>query len=411
MDQSSTQFSEHLKERMARLSPARRDQLDRRMRGEVVEAQARGPVLRRRNGADYPLSPEQEHLWLVHQLGGETHYLNLSHGYLLEGPLDIGCLERALNEIVRRHENLRTAFPEVNGRPQPVISPDLLLSLPANICRPFDLFHGPLIRATIYKLGEREHALLVTMHHIVGDRVSFDVLNKELAVLYHAYSQGAPSPLPVLPIQYGDFAIWLSEWMKSGEAARQVDYWRKTFPELPRLNLPADLPRTQSKTFRAGRLTWQLEEPFWQALNAIALSEKVTRFVVFLALYALFLRAHTETDEIVIAVPVSNRKHVETHDLIGYFLNTVLFRVSLAGSPSFRRLLQQTRDFSLEVLANSDLPFEYVLHELALEASGAVAVETVYAYTNDFAEPASRNVGLTIRPLNPVKSSRIQERE
>ena len=393
------------------------------MRGEAP----RGPrslALARRTGSEYPLTPEQQHIWLIHQLGGETYYLNLSHAFLLQGPLDVTSLERAINEIVRRHENLRSSFPPVNGKPCVRISPESWIPLTAvnlsdspeegrreelqrlitvNICRPFDIFQGPVIRATIYRLAPTEHALLVTIHHIVTDRISYDVFARELAVLYDAYSRGLSSPLEELPVQYGDFAAWLHDWMTSDEASHQIEYWRARLSDMRPLNLAADMPRPQFPTFRAERFTSWLPQPLWEGLKALAFSENVTRFTAFLVLYAMLLRMRTDTDEISIAVPVSSRKHNETQGLMGYFLNTVVFQVDLAGNPTFRDVLRRGGRLALEVLARSDVPFEHVLHKLpgGRDPGRPNIVETVFAYTNDVVEPASRNVPLAIRALDP----------
>ena len=264
-------------ERISRLTPAQREMLEKRLRGQGPRSESKSAI-KRRPTLDYPITAEQEHLWLLHQMDPNVHYFNHSHAYRLKGDLNIAALERTINEMVRRHENFRTSLPEIDGKPRAVVAPQLQIPLErvevpefpvedrydrlqalvtAHTCRPFDLLNGPLIRVVLFRVTEHDHAFMITLHHLVTDFVSYDLVDNEFFALYDAFSRGLPSPLPELTTQYGDFAYWLDQWMKSEEAARQADYWTRKLADLPRLDLVTDMPRPHDRTFRAVRLTAQ----------------------------------------------------------------------------------------------------------------------------------------------------------
>jgi amino acid adenylation domain-containing protein/non-ribosomal peptide synthase protein (TIGR01720 family) len=230
---------------------------------------------------------------------------------------------------------------------------------------------------------------MLTLHHLITDFVSYDLVDSEFFALYDAFSRGLPSPLPDLTIQYGDFAYWLDQWMKSEEAARQADYWLRKLADLPRLDLVTDMPRPHTRSFSAVRLVWTLPDPLWVQFKQLCAAENVTRFTAFLVVFAMFLREYSGKDDIPIATPVSSRKHRETQPLIGYFLNTIVYRLDLSGDPSFGELLQRTRVTTLEAMANSDLPFEFLLNKLQAERdpSRAPLVDSSYAFGNDHKKP------------------------
>ena len=409
---NEVQKRESTQERISRLTPAQRAMLEKRLRGEGHPSQSQKPVIQRRPALDYPLTAEQEHLWLLQQVNPTAYYFNHTHAYLLRGELQVAALERAINEMVRRHENFRTSLPEVGGKARAVVAPQLQLSIEridvpefpeedrrdrlqasitASTCRPFDILSGPLIRATLYRVNEREHVIQVTLHHLVTDFVSYDLFDYEMFTLYDAFSRGLPSPLPELTVQYGDFAVWLNQWMQSEEAARQTDYWMRKLADLPRLDLVTDMPRPRFRSFDGERISWIVPETLWFQFKQVALSETVTRFTAFLALFAIFLREYSSSDDIPIATPVSSRKHRETQPLIGYFLNTIVYRLNLAGDPTFRELLHHTRAVTLESMANSDLPFEFLVNKLATERdpSRAPLVDSSYAFGNDHKPPSA----------------------
>src|SRR5579859_1498817 len=413
-------------ERMARLTPAQREMLRKQLKGEGPRSQSK-PVITRRPSLDYPITSEQEHLWVLHQVDPDVHYFNHSHAYRLQGDLNIAAVESAINEMTRRHENLRTSLPEIDGKPRAVVAPQLRIPLErvdvpefpvedrydrlqalvtAHTCRPFDIVNGPLMRATLFRVTEHEHAVLLTFHHIITDFVSYDLINREFFALYDAFSRGVPHALPELPVQYGDFAFWLDQWMKSEEAARQAAYWTRKLANMQRLDLVTDRPRPPHRTFRAVRLGWFPPAPLWLQFKQLALNENVTRFTMFLVIFAMLLREYSGKDDIPIATPVSSRKHRETQPLIGYFLNTIVYRLDLSGNPTFRELLQRTRLTTLEAMANSDLPFEFLLNQLQAErdASRAPLVDSSYAFGNDH-KPAEPPAGMKMEEFDPFYHS------
>jgi amino acid adenylation domain-containing protein/non-ribosomal peptide synthase protein (TIGR01720 family) len=416
------QNRESTQERISRLTPAQRAMLEKRLRGEGRTDQSKKSGIQRRPTLDYSVTAEQEHLWLLQQLDPTVYYFNHTHAYLLKGELNVAALERAINEMVRRHENFRTSMPEVGGKPRAVVAPQLQIPLErvdvpefpvedrrdrlqalitASTCRPFDILNRPLIRATLYRVTEREHAIQVTLHHLITDFVSYDLVDYEMFTLYDAFAYGLPSPLPELTVQYGDFAVWLNQWMQSDEAARQTDYWMRKLADLPRLDLVTDMPRPRLRSFDGVRISWTVPETLWLQFKQVALEATVTRFTAFLALFAMLLREYAGSDDIPIATPVSSRKHQETQPLIGYFLNTIVYRIDLSGDPTFRELLQRTRTVTLEAMANSDLPFELLMNKLGAERdpSRAPLVDSSYAFGNDH-KPASAPGGLILEEFD-----------
>ncbi|HEV2989111.1 MAG TPA: amino acid adenylation domain-containing protein [Candidatus Angelobacter sp.] len=413
-------------ERISRLTPAQRAMLEKRLRGEGPRSESKS-VIKRRPTLDYPITAEQEHLWLMHQMDPTVYYFNHSHAYRLKGDLNVVALERTINEMVRRHENFRTALPEIDGKPRAVVTPQLQIPLErvevpefpeedrydrlqtlvtAYTRRPFDLLNGPLIRAVLFRVTEQDHAVMITLHHLVTDYVSYDLVDNEFFALYDAFSRGLPSPLPELPVQFGDFAYWLDQWMKSEEATRQADYWLHKLADLPRLDLVTDMPRPHNRSFNAVRLTWYLPETLWLEFKRLSAAESVTRFTGFLVVFAMLLREYSGKDDIPIATPVSSRKHRETQPLIGYFLNTIVYRLDLSGNPTFRELVQRTRLTTLEAMANSDYPFESLLNKLQAERdpSRAPLVDASYAFGNDH-KPPQPPAGMAMEEFNPFYQS------
>ena len=414
-------------DRISRLTPAQREMLEKRLRGEGPRSASKSVSIKRRPSLDYPITAEQEHLWVQQQIDPNVHYFNHSHAYRLKGELNVAALEQTINEMVRRHENFRTSMPEVDGKPRGVVAPQLQLPIErvevpefpvedrydrlqalvtAYTRRPFDLVNGPLIRAVLFRVAEDDHAVMITLHHIVTDFVSYDLVDQEFFTLYDAFSRGVPSPLPELPVQFGDFAYWLDHWMKSEDAARQVDYWTRKLADMPRLDLATDMPRPRNRTFDAVRLVWMLPEPLWSQFKELTFSENVTRFTGFLVIFAMLMREYSGKEDIAIATPVSSRKHRETQPLIGYFLNTIVYRLDLSGNPTFRELLQRTRMTTVEAMANSDLPFEFLLNKLQAERdpSRAPLVDASYAFGNDH-KHAEAPTGMVMEELNPFYQS------
>ncbi|MBW4680494.1 MAG: amino acid adenylation domain-containing protein [Microcoleus vaginatus WJT46-NPBG5] len=338
-----------------------------------------------------PLSFAQEQLWFFGQLAPDTPVYNEPATIRLIGTINIPALENSLNEIIRRHEALRTTFAEVDGQPVQVIHPTLTLTLPVMDLqelpasereaealrlateaarRPFDLTAGPLIRAMLIQLDVSDCRLFLTLHHIIHDGVSnYSVLAPELAALYEAFCAGNPSPLPELPVQYPDFAHWERQWLQSSVLAPQLDYWQQQLANLPMLQLPTDRPRPAVQTFRGARQCVSLSKSLTEALKALSRRQGVTLYMTLLAAFKTLLHRYAGQDEIVIGTVSSNRSRPEIEGLIGFFLNTLVLRTDCSGNPSFQQLLERVREVTLGAYAHSDVPFEQLVQALQPERS------------------------------------------
>jgi hypothetical protein len=234
--------------------------------------------------------------------------------------------------------------------------------------QPFDLSQWPLLRVCLLRLGEQEHILLVTMHHIIGDGWSLGILAHELAVLYDAFSTACPSPLPALPIQYADFAHWQHQWRHSEARDAQLAYWKEQLHDpLPMLALPTDRPRTASLSFRTARQSLRLPRALYHALTQLSRREGSTLFMTLLAAFKILLHNHTGQEDLRVGTLVANRNRQEVEGLIGLFINMVLLRTDLSGNPTFREVLQRVRETTLAAYARQDLPFEDLVRTLERE--------------------------------------------
>ncbi|MFL5384123.1 MAG: amino acid adenylation domain-containing protein, partial [Longimicrobiaceae bacterium] len=358
------------------------DRLRRAAQG--VEAPPIRPVPR--EGADLPLSFAQERLWFVDRMeaGSATYHMPLFAR--LEGELDEGALRRALDELVRRHESLRTSFPLVDGLPVQRVAPPSPVELfthdfaafrddereeeAGRLVRehariPFTLETGPLFRADLARLGEHDHLLLITLHHVIADGWSLDLLWRELAALYGAFSRGEPSPLPGPAVQYGDFAAWQRTWLRGEVLERQLAYWRRALKGAPPLlRLPTDRPRPAVQTHRAATEIAVLPREAAGAVQALARREGATLFMVLLAALDVVLSRLAGDREVVVGTPIAGRTRAETEGVVGLFLNSLALRVDLSGDPTFAGLLRRVREATLDAYAHQDVPFEAVLEEL-----------------------------------------------
>jgi condensation domain-containing protein len=235
--------------------------------------------------------------------------------------------------------------------------------------RPFNLARGPLLRAALLRLGEREHVLALMMHHIVADGWSTTVLIREVAALYAAYARGQPDPLPALPIQYADYAVWQRAWLQGPALAAQLAYWRRALANLPVLELPTDTLRPTIQTFRGAMHSFTLPRTLIDELNALSRRESVTLFMALLAAFQCLLHYETRLDDIVVGTDVAGRTRPETEGLIGLFVNQLVLRTNLSGNPTFRALLGRVREVALEAYAHQDVSFEQLVAELAPERS------------------------------------------
>ncbi|HEX8770848.1 MAG TPA: condensation domain-containing protein, partial [Acidimicrobiales bacterium] len=355
------------------------------LRGDtrVSTGAALEPVERR---PDMPLSFGQERLWFLDQLVPENPFYNVPAAYRLSGPLDVDILRSALEEIVERHETLRTTFPVGDGQPcqRTATSPDVDLSIvdlsglePAEcddqarrvagtfVGRPFDLTGGPLMRTALVRLGAQDHILVVVMHHIVSDGWSLGVLIAELRALYTAFSRRDPSPLPPLAIQYADYAAWQRRWLVDQRLSDQLSYWTAALAGAPpALELPTDRPRPPIPSYRGGSHRFEVPADVGRRLQSLSRAEGTTAFMTLLAALAVTLSRCTGSDDIVVGTPVAGRVRPELERLIGFFVNTLALRVDLSGDPSFVELLQRVRTTALEAFEHQELPFETLVREL-----------------------------------------------
>ncbi|HOR01588.1 MAG TPA: amino acid adenylation domain-containing protein, partial [Anaerolineae bacterium] len=335
------------------------------------------------------LSFAQQRLWFLDQLEPGSPLYNIPGSVRLTGPLQVEALERALGEIVARHEVLRGSFASREGQPVQVIAPALDVPLPIidlrallgpereaealrlareEAQRPFDLSRGPLVRAMLLRLAAEEHVILLTMHHIVSDGWSLDVLLRELGALYAACAAGRPSPLPPLPVQYADYAAWQRERLAGEALEQQLAYWRQQLAGAPpTLDLPTDRPRPATQSFHGAHRAFALPDALAQALSALSRGEGATLFMTLLAAFQALLARYTGEENLCVGSPIAGRNRAEIEGLIGFFVNTLVLRADLSGNPSFRELLRQVRATTLGAYNHQDLPFEMLVDALQPE--------------------------------------------
>ncbi len=358
------------------------------LRAAEKDGAASRSIPRAVRGPDLPLSFAQQRLWFLDQLVPENPFYNEYIGFRFRVPLNAAVLERSLNEIVRRHEALRTTFHAVDGQPVQRIAPSLkvllaavdLRSLPAaeretetvrlataETQRGFDLTTGPLLRATLVRLGDSDYAFLLVMHHIISDTWSMGIFFRELTELYQAFVMGRRSPFPELAIQYADFAVWQRELLQGSVREAQLSYWKTQLAKLPVLQLPTDRPRPSVQTFRGARHNFQVSPGTSSALKRLSQREGVTLFMTLLSAFQTLLHRYTHQDDIVIGSFIAGRNRAEIEDLIGFFINTQVLRTNLAGDPTFTELLARVREVAMGAYANQDLSFEMLVEELQPE--------------------------------------------
>jgi amino acid adenylation domain-containing protein len=380
------------------------------------------PILPAPRDKDLPLSFAQQRLWFLNQLEPNSSAYNMPAAYRLTGQLNITALEQSLNEIIRRHEVLRMTFPAVNGQPSQAITPSITLTLPLTDLgehpetereviaqqiateeaqQPFNLAQEPLFRAKLLRLTEAESVLLLNMHHIISDGWSFDIFFQELATLYSAFSTNKPSSLPELPIQYADFAYWQREWLQDEVIESQLSYWRQQLSgSLPILQLPTDHPRPPVQTYRGKYQSLKLPLNLTKALKALSQQEAVTLFMTLLAAFQTLLSRYSGQEDIIVGIPIAGRNQVETEGLIGLFVNSLAIRTNLSINPSFRQLLSQVREVTLEAYDHQDLPLEKLIEELKSERdlSRSPLFQVMFVFQNTPSKPWELP-GLTITPL------------
>ncbi|HEX8245657.1 MAG TPA: condensation domain-containing protein, partial [Longimicrobium sp.] len=336
-----------------------------------------------------PTSFAQERLWFIDRLEpGSTTY-NIPGAWRLGGALDERALERALGEIVRRHETLRTAVGEVDGSPVQVVAPFGGFALPVEDLsglgeadreaavrgrageearRAFNLLAGPLFRAALLRLGEEDHVLLLSAHHIVSDGWSMGVLYRELSALYEAYREGRESPLAEPAVQYADYAAWEREHLRGEVLDRQLAYWSERLADAPALlELPTDHTRPVVQTFRGAGERIELPPELLERLQALGRSEGATLYMTLLSAFQVLLSKYSGSDDIVVGSPIAGRTRREIEELIGFFVNALALRTDLSGDPAFREVLGRVREVTLSAYEHQEVPFERLVAELQPE--------------------------------------------
>ncbi|HEX7239841.1 MAG TPA: condensation domain-containing protein, partial [Longimicrobiaceae bacterium] len=378
-------------EQLAGLSPERRILLQRMLRERAGADGDPDRVRPREEGWPAPLSFAQQRLWLIDRLEpGSTAYI-IPAPLRLRGRMDTRAMARALTEVARRQESLRTVFAAEGDEPVQVVLPPAPVPLPLadlrglpheardpelrrlvaeETRRPFHLERGPLFRVFLARVEEEEWALLLSMHHAVSDGWSLAVLVRELSALYEAFARGEPSPLPELPVQYADFAVWQRERL-SGEALEaQLGWWRERLAGAPPvLDLPTDRPRSAPPGVEAGTHRFLLSEETAAGVRALARAEGATPFMALLAAWQLLLGRYAGSEDVGVGTSVAGRGRKELEGLIGFFVNTLVLRVDLSGDPAVRELLGRVRETALGAFAHQDVPFERLVEELQPERS------------------------------------------
>jgi amino acid adenylation domain-containing protein len=342
------------------------------------------PVVR--DGQALALSFAQQRLWFLNQLEGQSAFYNMPAAVRLRGRLDADALRLTINEVVRRHEALRTRFESVDGTPLQVIDAQVKLDLPLEDLtalpedereaaaqqlaqeeaqRPFDLARGPLLRARLLRVSHEEHIALLTLHHIVSDGWSMGVLVREVAALYAAFVRGEASPLAELPVQYADYAHWQREWLQGAVLDQQLEYWKTQLSGAPALlTLPTDRPRPAVQRYAGATLDLVVDEATTAGLNAVAQKSQATLFMVLAAAFSVLLSRHAGQDDICVGTPVANRTRTDVEGLIGFFVNTLVLRTQVDGQRTFTELLAQVRETALGAYAHQDVPFEQLVEVL-----------------------------------------------
>jgi amino acid adenylation domain-containing protein len=339
----------------------------------------------------FPLTFAQQRLWFLNQLEGDSASYNVPWAVKIEGPLNVPALERTLSTIVARHEVLRTTFAMSGNAPVQIASAELPFALqvvdltpfPAEerehraqelaqqeASRPMDLASGPLFRSCLLRLGEQDHVLLLTLHHIVFDGWSRRIFIRELGAIYEALSLGRPSPLPELPLQYADYAVWQRQYLQGNTLDRHFAYWKKQLKGAPvQLELPTDRPRPNTQSYAGTVLRWEAPADLTAQLTALSRASGTTLFMTLLAAFNVLLSKYSRQEDIVVGTPIANRNRAEIEALIGLFVNTLVLRTDLSGDPTFLELLTRVKETALGAYAHQDMPFEKLVEELKPERS------------------------------------------
>jgi len=333
-----------------------------------------------------PLSYSQERLWLLAQIEQEVSAYNIPMVFRLKGQLDIKVLEESIQEIVRRHSVLRTTFHNIDGQLLQIISNDSGIKIQVHdytklpneqresealrlvsdvVHKPFDLARGPLLHVCLIYIGQDHYILVLNVHHIVWDGWSFTIFFHELKELYHSFLNNKPSPLPKLPIQYVDFAVWQRKWLSGNISTRQIEYWKHQLGNrLPILELPIDHPRPAVQTHHGACQVLELSRDLTEGVKELGQTEHATLFMILLAAFNILLSKYSGQKDIVVGFPIAGRNRKEIQGLLGFFVNTLVLRTDLSDDTSFSTLLSRIRTRALDAYAHQDIPFERVIEEL-----------------------------------------------
>jgi alpha-ketoglutarate-dependent taurine dioxygenase len=407
---------------IAGLSSAQRELFEMLLKEQGLDFSASTILPRSRETNCFPLSFSQQRIWFLDQLEPGSFAYNMHVSARLTGRLNLAAMRQTVNEIVRRHEILRTVFTIVDDRPVQVITTGEPMALPVadlrqlaspereermrklaleEARRPFALERGPLLRAMLARLDEQEHVALFTMHHIIADGWSMGVLIQEVAALYEAFAKGERSPLADLPVQYADFALWQRERLRGEVVAPHLAYWKQQLGHLPVLNLNIARSCRSVRSFRGKTHQFVLSHTLSESLKDLARRENVTLFMTLLAAFQVLLQYHSGQDDIVVGTDVANRNHAEIEHLIGFFVNQLVLRTNLSGDPGFRELLGRVREVALGAFAHQDLPFDKLVEELNPDRdSGGQPLCQIKIILQNTPTHTTELPGLTLSPVN-----------
>jgi acyl carrier protein len=426
-----------IQEQLNTLSPEQRKLLELLVHQQAAsEAAADVPppednrgIPRRATTGPAPLSFGQQRMWLMDQFQPGSVVYHMPQVMQLDGWLDTDALERSLNEILRRHEILRTTFTSIDDEPAQIASPELHITLAyasvedrpepareaaarqlviADAQQPFDLTHGPLVRGLLIRLGEQRHIMALTLHHIVFDGWSMGIMLREIAALYQAFVAGTPVPLPDLPIQYADYATWqrqrLAPGAPGGLLEQQLAYWTKALNgRVAALDLPTDRPRAAVPSFTANgaKLPLHIPRPLTDALLALSKQEGATLFMTLLAAFQVLLHRYTGQPNILVGSPHANRNRDELETMIGFCNNMLVLHGEMTGDPTFRELIQQVRSTTLQAYEHQEIPFERLVEEFqpSQTMSRSPIFQVMFALQNA-PLPVVTLEGLTMQVIN-----------